>query len=74
MNKNGIAATFEDKLDSLKESVRGVVDFSADKAGMVKKYGVRGASKLGSMIKDHPIAALAIAFGVGYLAMRVMRR
>ena len=74
MSKNGIAATFEDKIDSLKESVRGIVDFSSGKAEVVKQYGARGASKLGSLIKQHPIAALGIAFGVGYLAMRIMRR
>ena len=81
MNKNGIASTFEDRLDALKESVRGIVDFSADKAdflkhklGDVKDYSGAGVKKVGALIKEHPIAALAIAFGVGYLTMRMMRR
>ena len=74
MNKNGIAATFEDKLDTLKESMRSLVDYGSDKAGVVKDYGARGVSSLGRMIKQHPIAALGIAFGIGFLAMRIMRR
>ena len=74
MSKNGIAATFEDKLDTLKESVRSIVDFGSDKAEVVKQYGARGATKIGGLIKQHPIAALGIAFGIGFLAMRIMRR
>ena len=74
MNRNGIASAFEDRLDHLKESVRGLVDFSASKFDDVKDYSKAGVSKLGGLIKNHPIAALAIAFGIGYFAMRMMRR
>lgn len=74
MNKNGIAASFEDRLDSLKESVRGLMDLSSAKLDDVKDYSRQGVSKLGGFIKAHPITALGIAFGIGFIAMRVMRR
>jgi hypothetical protein len=33
-----------------------------------------GVEYIGSQIKKHPVAALAIAFGIGYIAMRMIRR
>jgi hypothetical protein len=62
-------AGFEDRLESLKDSVRELIDF-----GRVRDTVVSGTRKTGSLIKEHPIAALAIAFGIGYIAMRLMRR
>jgi hypothetical protein len=45
-----------------------------ERAGAIKDSLVAGTKKTGSMIKQHPIAAIAIAFGIGYIAMRFMRR
>ncbi|MGE5183255.1 MAG: hypothetical protein ACM31C_14395 [Acidobacteriota bacterium] len=63
--------TLEDRFDSLKESV-------VARLGDVKDSVVSGTrasvSRTGSLIKEHPIAAIAIAFGIGYVAMRMMRR
>ena len=84
MNKNG-TATYEARLDSIKESVRNLVDRGSDTAGSLKHRAVdvkdslvSGGSKaikrLGSLIKAHPIAAVAIGVGVGYLTIRVIRR
>jgi ElaB/YqjD/DUF883 family membrane-anchored ribosome-binding protein len=33
-----------------------------------------GINRLGELIKDHPIAAIGIAFGIGFFAIRMMRR
>jgi hypothetical protein len=45
-----------------------------NKAGAVKDSAMSGIEFLGGQIKKHPMAALAIAFGVGYIAMRLIRR
>jgi ElaB/YqjD/DUF883 family membrane-anchored ribosome-binding protein len=84
MHKNG-SATFESRLDSLKESVRNLVDAGGERAGHFKERAVgmkdsvvenSGAAltRIGSMIKDHPFAALGIAFGLGYFTIRMLRK
>ncbi len=65
----------ESRLDGLKSSVKELLDHGlADKAGAVKDSAIDGVQYIGTQIKRHPIAALAIAFGIGYLAMRMIRR
>src|SRR5262245_16256884 len=84
MHKNG-SASFERRLDALKESVRHLVDAGGERAGKLKDKAIdvkdsvvetSGAalSRLGSLIKDHPIAAIGVAFGVGYLTVRMLRK
>jgi ElaB/YqjD/DUF883 family membrane-anchored ribosome-binding protein len=85
MAKHVETSAFEDRLDSLKESVRGLVDFSSERADKLKGKMLdvkdtvvassrSGVNRLGEMIKDHPIAAIGIAFGLGYITIRMMRR
>ena len=74
MSKNQSVSTFEDRLDSLKESVRDLVDAGGERASAIRDSLVAGTKKTGSLIKEHPVIAIAIAFGVGYIAMRMMRR
>jgi ElaB/YqjD/DUF883 family membrane-anchored ribosome-binding protein len=90
MNKNGMAdqasATHGDeKIDSLKETVKGLVDQGAQKVDAIKNKVVeakdqaytRGSDVLDRvtmMIKAHPIKAVAVAFGAGYIGMRLFRR
>jgi hypothetical protein len=57
----------EHRLDGLKHGIM-------DKAGTVKDSAISGIDFMGAQIKKHPVAALAIAFGVGYVAMRLVRR
>lgn len=84
MHKNG-TGSIETKLDSLKESVRNLVDAGGERAGQLKtkaidvkdsvvENGGAALRKTGSLIKDHPIAAIAIAFGVGYIAIRLLKK
>jgi ElaB/YqjD/DUF883 family membrane-anchored ribosome-binding protein len=79
------AVTFEDRLDSLKESMRNLVDMSGERATALKgrMFEVKnsvvagsktGARKLGGMIKEHPILAIGVAFGIGYVVMRIVKR
>ena len=74
MAKNGTMATFEDRLDSLKESMRNLVDYGSDIKDRVVDTSKTGISKMGSLIKDHPIIAIGVAFGLGYLTIRLLRR
>jgi hypothetical protein len=65
----------EGRLEGLKSSVKELLDHGlADKAGAVKDSALSGVEYIGSQIKKHPVAALAIAFGIGYIAMRMIRR
>jgi ElaB/YqjD/DUF883 family membrane-anchored ribosome-binding protein len=91
MNKNGMADQgsaahgVDEKIDSLKETVKGLVDQGAQKVDAIKTKVVeakdqavtRGGDvldRMTSMIKAHPIKAVAIAFGAGYVGMRLFRR
>jgi ElaB/YqjD/DUF883 family membrane-anchored ribosome-binding protein len=75
----------EHRLDSLKSSVKNLVDAGGERAGQLKNKAIdvkdmfveNGSAVLhrtGSLIKEHPLAALAIAFGVGYLVVRLVRK
>jgi ElaB/YqjD/DUF883 family membrane-anchored ribosome-binding protein len=91
MNKNGSTGTgtedssVEEKLDSIRDSVKGYVDRGAQKADAIKNKVVevkdeamhRGSDaldRLASMVRAHPLKAVGIAFGVGYIGMRLFRR
>jgi ElaB/YqjD/DUF883 family membrane-anchored ribosome-binding protein len=91
MQKNGTtdagstAQLAEDKIDSIKETVKGIVDQGAQKVDAIKNRVVevkdqaldRGSDvieRMTDLIKAHPLQAVGIAFGVGYLGMRLFRR
>ena len=70
-----VSSEISTRLDGLKDSVKELLDHGiADKANVVKDRTIDGVEYIGSQIKKHPVAALAIAFGIGYLAMRLIRR
>lgn len=84
MNKNGTSA-LEDRMGSLKDSVRNLVDAGNERAGQIKDRlmdakdvavdrGGAALNRVGVLIKEHPIAAIGIAFGIGYLTVRMLRR
>ncbi|HEU4732838.1 MAG TPA: hypothetical protein VFT22_33315 [Kofleriaceae bacterium] len=91
MNKNGMAdqgsATqgVDERIDSLKETVKGLVDQGAQKVETIKNRVVdakdqaftRGNDVLdraAAIIKANPLKSVAIAFGAGYIGMRLFRR
>lgn len=84
MQKNG-TGSLDARLDSLKESVRNLVDAGGERAGQLKSKAIdvkdsvfenseAALKKTSSLIKEHPIAAIGIAFGVGYIAMRMLKK
>ena len=85
MNKNGTSGALDDKMGNLKDSVRNLVDAGGERANQLKDklYDAKdvafdtGSAALGevrALVKEHPIAALGIAFGVGYLLVRMLRK
>jgi ElaB/YqjD/DUF883 family membrane-anchored ribosome-binding protein len=78
MARNGMTASIESRLDSLKESVRNLVDVGSERMSDVKdtvvSTGRSGIHRASSLIKKHPIVAIGLAFGIGYIAIRVFRR
>jgi ElaB/YqjD/DUF883 family membrane-anchored ribosome-binding protein len=90
MNKNGMTDTgaanaAEDKIDQLKDTVKGFVDQGAQRVDAIKSKVVdvkdqalsRGndlVERVAEMVKAKPLKAVGIAFGAGYLGMRLFRR
>jgi ElaB/YqjD/DUF883 family membrane-anchored ribosome-binding protein len=79
-NGNGTAAP----LDSIRDSVKGLVEQGHDKVNAIKDAasdlqhkvtdgGGKAIDNASKLIKDHPFAAVGIAFGVGYILMRMFR-
>jgi ElaB/YqjD/DUF883 family membrane-anchored ribosome-binding protein len=87
MTKQGTNAGtpgIDDKVDSIKEAVKGLVDEGAQRVDAIKNRVVevkdqalhRGNDVLDraiEMIKAHPIKSVAIAFTAGYIGMRLFR-
>lgn len=84
MNK-GNGNTMDDKRASLKDRVRHVVDEAEEKVGHFKTRVVdvkdqamsRGnvvLDRATAFIRANPLKAIGIAFGAGYLGMRLFRR
>jgi ElaB/YqjD/DUF883 family membrane-anchored ribosome-binding protein len=71
---DSIAGNLQAAIDQL-SSTASVVE---DRASEVKARTVSTASSLAARaskaIQDHPLAAVGIAFGAGYLLMRLFRR
>ena len=85
MQKNGSTSALESRIEGVKQSVRNLVDKGGERAGHLKDRaaGVKDTvfensevalDRARSFIKDHPIAALGIGFGVGYLVIRMLRK
>jgi ElaB/YqjD/DUF883 family membrane-anchored ribosome-binding protein len=82
---NEPGSNLDQKLDSLKEKAKGFVDQGTEKVEQLKERVVdvkdqamaKGSAFLDratSMIKANPLKSVIIAFGVGYLGMRLFRR
>ncbi len=64
----------ETRFDGLKDNVKHLVDEVPEKASAIRAQAMSSIEYLGEQIKKHPIAALGIAFGAGFLVMRLVRR
>ncbi len=78
-------ATPSGSIDNIKDSVKHLVEQGQEKAGAIKHALLDAKDKVVStsssfmtstrnLITDNPFAAVGIAFGVGYVAMRIFRR
>ena len=85
MQKNGSGSRYESRLDSIREGVRNLVDAGGERASHFKDRAVdakdsfignseAALSRVGELIKEHPFAAIGLAFSAGYIAMRILRR
>jgi len=91
MNKNGMTdvgsttRTVDERLDSIKHTVRDVVDQGAQRADALKsrmidakdqvlRRGNDALDRVVELIKANPIKAVGIAFVAGFIGMRLIRR
>ncbi|MEJ7596521.1 MAG: hypothetical protein WKG01_01320 [Kofleriaceae bacterium] len=83
MNKNGSGT--DTMTDNIKDKVSNLVDQGQEKASAIKdrvlevkdQAVTRGEDVLDravELIKANPIKAVGLAFGVGYIGMRLFRR
>jgi ElaB/YqjD/DUF883 family membrane-anchored ribosome-binding protein len=63
----GVADRLSSAASSLKDRASGVTSHARSSAGSF-------ANRASKAIQDHPIAAIGIALGAGYLLMRLIRR
>lgn len=84
-NGNNGSATSSDKLGAIKDKVKGLVDQGEEKVDALKHKVIdvkdqavtRGSAVLDraeTFIRANPLKAVGIAFGVGYIGMRLFRR
>lgn len=83
---NGAMTTsFEDSVDQLKGSFHDLTQLGSERVNDIKDRVINAKTvavskaegflaKTKAMIVENPLAAVGIAFGVGYVAMRVLRR
>lgn len=84
MQKNG-TASLDNKLDQLKSTVKGLVDAGNERAGQIRtkavdvkdavvENGELAYNRASEFIKANPFVAIAAAFGIGYIVVRMLRR
>ena len=86
MNEPSMGASqLDSKLDSLKEKAKDIVDHGSEKVDHIKHRVVEVKDQamakgnafiddVTGLIKANPLKSVAIAFGVGYIGMRLFRR
>ena len=85
MNNGNNGSAASEKLGHLKDKVRGLVDQGEEKVDAIKHKVIdvkdqavtRGSAVLDraeTFIKANPLKAVGIAFGIGYIGMRLFRR
>jgi ElaB/YqjD/DUF883 family membrane-anchored ribosome-binding protein len=80
-----VGANIDQKIDELRERARGFVDQGSERVDRLRSRMMdardRACSKGSAlldrttdMIKAHPLKSIGIAFGAGYIGMRLFRR
>ncbi|MGE0401082.1 MAG: YqjD family protein [Kofleriaceae bacterium] len=81
---NTIGSSVDDRIEGIKDSVKNLVEQGEEKASAIKERVIevkdqamdRGNALLDKStdyIKENPLKSVAIAFGIGYFAMRIFR-
>jgi len=78
-NQNGLRAeTLNDRIHMLVSNLKTATSSFKDRATEATSHaatiGGSIAAKTGRAIKAHPLVALGVALGAGYLAVRLLRR
>jgi len=73
-NGHSTGVRISDGIDNLASNLKSVVEQMSKQAYSAKKNASSFVAKTGEIIKAHPIAAIGIAFGFGYLVIRALRR
>lgn len=85
-SQNGHSSqVLHERIDSIASGLRSVADqlstaasSARNRASDVTSHAVSSASSLGAkvskLVQQHPLAAIGIAIGAGYLVLRVVRR
>lgn len=79
-----IGDKLDERIDSIKEQVKGLVDKGEQRAAAIKNRAIevkdeafsKGNAVLDQVtgfIKSNPLKAVGIAFGAGYIGMRLFR-
>jgi ElaB/YqjD/DUF883 family membrane-anchored ribosome-binding protein len=68
-----IGSSVDERIDSLKESATAIKDRVIDVKDQAVDRGNALLDKSTDYIKENPIKSIAIAFGIGYFAMRLFR-
>lgn len=79
-----LGGKLDERIDSIKEQVKGLVDKGEQRAAEIKNRAIevkdeaftKGNAVLDqvtSFIKSNPLKAVGIAFGAGYIGMRLFR-
>ncbi len=82
LNPASTSATSAKSADSIAESVQTLVDQGAETLDTIKARvaeatagartkGAQIVDRTSELVTEHPIKSLAIAFGIGYVAMRI---
>ena len=84
-NEATLGKNIDQKLDTLKEKARGIVEQGGERVDQIKTRvvevkdqamakGNAFLDRASETIKANPLKSVAIAFGVGYFGMRLFRR
>jgi len=71
---DGIAAQLKDLVDTGKDKMGDVKDKIVDAKDVVVDKAGSMFSTLSKTIKDHPFISVGVGLGIGYFAMRLIRR
>ena len=66
--------TLDEQVDAFKAGVKKLVDKATTKSNGEPSWLSSFVGKTGETIKAHPLAAVGIALGFGYLVVRLARR